>query len=488
MVKWMIIKKILQEIKNLNITGISDDTRYLQAGDLFVVRKGRKDSGRNYLEAAIKLGAKAILSEEKYDLSIPVLVTKDIEKIFPDLLFRFYNYPQYELCIIGITGTDGKTTTASIIEHLLNQKYNSCYIGTNGIRHADYFEKTKYTTLPLCLLVRKLRLLADKNIRHLVMEVSSQGLVNKRLEGIEFEVAVFTNLAHEHLDTHGTMDNYLQAKLMLCSKLEKKGLGIVNIDSPYGKHFKAKNLLTYGLNENADYQAFNIRELRKYTAFDLKTPEGIWSDLKINLFGTYNVYNALAAIITAIHYKIPKTTIYKALETIPKIEGRLEVLTTTEDFKVYVDFAHTPNALEAVLNLLKGRHARLLLVLGSAGGKDKTKRPLLGKIATTLADQVIFTSEDPRFEKPEAIILDLLKDVQKDNYQIITDRKEAIKTAILSAKKGDGVLIAGKGNDDYFEANGKVYPYSDIKVVEEILAELKNEMNPILYLDNSVKI
>jgi UDP-N-acetylmuramoyl-L-alanyl-D-glutamate--2,6-diaminopimelate ligase len=478
MVKRMHIKRLLQEIHNLKITGISDDTRYLQAGDLFVVRKGSKDSGSAYLEEAIRLGAKAILSEKEHDLSIPVIISKDIEKIFPELLFRFYDYPHYELCIIGVTGTDGKTTTASIIEHLLTQKYNSCYIGTNGIRHLGYFEKTKYTTLPLCLLVRTLRFLADKNIRHLVMEVSSQGLVNKRLEGIGFEVAVFTNLGHEHLDTHGTIENYLKAKQMLFSKLEKKGLGITNIDSPYGKHFKAKNLLTYGLNENSDYQAYNIRERKKYTVFDLKTPEETWKDLRINLFGIYNVYNVVAAIITALHYKIPKTTIYKALETIPKIEGRLEELSTTEEFKVYVDFAHTPNALEAVLNLLKKRHSRLLLVLGSAGGKDKSKRPLLGKIATTLADYVFFTSEDPRFEKPENIIFDLIKDLKNDNYQIIIDRKEAIKTAILSAKKGDGVLIAGKGNDDYFEINGNIYSYSDIEVVEEILSELK-ENNPV---------
>lgn len=477
MVKRMSLKKILHELEKLNITGISDDTRYLQEGELFVSRKGNKDSGENYLEEAVKLGAKVILSEEKHRLPVPVVVAKDIEKIFPELLFRFYDYPQYELRLIGVTGTDGKTTTASIIEHLLNQNYNACYIGTNGIRHSDYFEKTKYTTLPLCLLVKRLRLLADMNIRHVVMEVSSQGLINKRLEGIEFEVAIFTNLTHEHLDTHKSMENYLQAKQLLFSKLEKNGLGIVNIDSPYGKYFQSKKLLTYGIKENADFQAYNIRESSKFTSFDLKTPEEIWEDVRINLFGTYNVYNALAAIATALHFKIPKATIYKALQTIPKIEGRMEIVTTSEPFTVYVDFAHTPNALQEVLSWLKTRHPRILLVLGSAGGKDKSKRPLLGKVATTLADVVFFTSEDPRFEKAEDIISDLIEDVKNENYEIIIDRKEAILAAIMSAKEGDAVLIAGKGNDDYFEENGKIQSYSDIEVAEWALSERKKHSN-----------
>ena len=468
----MSLQKILNELKKLNITGISDDTRYLQAGELFVVRKGQQHSGEDFIPEAIKLGARAVLAEAHHDLDVPVLVSKKIENIFPELLFRFYDYPHYELRLIGVTGTDGKTTTASIIEYLLNQNYNSCYIGTNGIRHSGYFEKSKYTTLPLCLLVKRFRLLADKNIRHVVMEVSSQGLINKRLEGIEFEVAVFTNLSHEHLDAHGSMENYLEAKKLLFSKLERGGLGIVNIDSPYGKDFRAKKILTYGIKERADFQALNIRETHKYTSFDMKTPEGIWEDVRINLFGTYNVYNALAAIIAALHYKIPKTTICNALKTIPKIEGRMERI-PAEGFTVYVDFAHTPNALREVLNWLKHRHERIFLVLGSAGGKDRSKRPLMGLVATALADHVIFTSEDPRFENPEEIISDLLWDVKSSNYEIILDRKAAIHAAVMSAKFGDAVLIAGKGNDDYFEEKGMVHPYSDFEVLEEALERRK---------------
>jgi UDP-N-acetylmuramoyl-L-alanyl-D-glutamate--2,6-diaminopimelate ligase len=469
----MNLKNILKEIKKLKITGIADDTRYLQEGDLFVCRKGASEDGNRFLEQAILQGAKAILSEESHQLPIPVLVSEKIEEIFPELLFRFYDYPQYELNLIGITGTDGKTTTASITEHLLNQKFNSCYIGTNGIRHLGQSEKTGYTTLPLCLLVRNLRLLADKNIRHLVMEVSSQGLVNRRTEGLEFQIAVFTNLTHEHLDTHKTMENYLKAKQILFSKLVKGGLGVVNYDSPYANYFKCKNLLSYGLNEKADFQAYNIRETRKYTVFDLKTPKENWPDVRVNLFGNYNIYNTLASIITALHYNIPKSVIFKALEDIPKIEGRLELLTKNENFHVYVDFAHTPNALKEILTHLKHHYKRVFLVIGSAGGKDKSKRPLLGLTAVSLADHVIFTSEDPRFEKPEDIIAEIIEDIKNDNFQIIKNRKEAIKTAIMMGQKGDAILIAGKGNDDYFEENGIIYPYSDIEVAERVLEEIK---------------
>ncbi|MDD3999506.1 MAG: UDP-N-acetylmuramoyl-L-alanyl-D-glutamate--2,6-diaminopimelate ligase [Bacilli bacterium] len=470
----MNLKTILKEIKKLKITGISDDTRYLQKGDLFVCRKGQKSDGHKYLEEAIKLGAKAVLSEVETKVSIPLFIISDLERNFPELLFRFYDYPQYEMKLIGITGTDGKTTTASITEYLLSQKYNSSYIGTNGIRSLNSSKKFPYTTLPLCLLIRTLRFLADKNIRHLVMEVSSQGLVNQRLEGLFFQAAIFTNLSHEHLDTHKTMDNYLKAKLQLFSKLEKKGLGMVNFDSPYAKYFEHKQLLTYGLNPNADFQAFNIREQNKSIIFDLKTPEEIWKNIKINLPGIYNIYNTMASIITALHFKIPKKIICKALENIPKIEGRLEVITTTEDFFVYVDFAHTPNALKEVLTHLKGKHKKLILVIGSAGEKDKSKRPLLGQIASNLADFTIFTAEDPRSEKPEDIISEMIKDLKTNNYQIILSRKEAIKTAINMATTKDAVLIAGKGNDDYYEEKGIIYPYSDIEEAEKALIQ-KNE-------------
>lgn len=462
----MNIEKVLEKIYELKITGISDDTRYLNPGDLFVCLKGKNFNGKDFVIDATHKGAKAILSETKIPTAtIPVILTSNIRKNFDQLLAKYYDYPFREIRMIGITGTDGKTTTASLIEHLLNLKYKCAYIGTNGIRYNLQSEKSSYTTLPLCLLMKVLRKLANQNIRYLAMEVSSEGLVNNRLESIEFDVAVFTNLSHEHLDTHKTMDNYFQAKLKLFEKLDKKGLALANGDCPYSYKINHPNLVTFGIDNVCDYQAINIRRQVKYTVFDLKTPNMIYKDLKVNVKEKYNIYNILAAITVSLHFQVPMKLIYKALLDLPKIEGRLELLTTTEDFSVYVDFAHTPNALYNVLTSLKEYNRPLKVVIGSAGGKDKSKRPLMGEIATNIADYVYFTSEDPRYEDPKQIISELIKTTKKTNYEIIIDRKEAIKKAIFDANKDDIIIITGKGNDNYFEIDNKIYQYSDISEV-----------------------
>ncbi|NLD25897.1 MAG: UDP-N-acetylmuramoyl-L-alanyl-D-glutamate--2,6-diaminopimelate ligase [Acholeplasmataceae bacterium] len=469
----MDVKKIIKELKKHKIKGISDDTRFLRPEDCFVCRKGSKYEGANYIDEAVAKGAKLILTETEIKGSeIPVLKTTDIETDFPRLLSEFYDYPQRELRLIGITGTDGKTTTATIIDYLLSQKYSSSYIGTNGIRYCDHYEKTSYTTLPLALLIRTLRLMANKNIRYLTMEVSSQGLVNRRLDGLEFDVAVFTNLTHEHLDTHKTMDNYLQAKLQLFQMLDRKGVGIVNIDSPYGEFFRHSKLITYAIEKAADYRATNIRYQKKYTYFDLLTPKETHHDLKCNLTGKFNIYNVLAAIITAVHCNIPTQTIFKAIQSLPKIPGRMELLTTDEDFQVFVDFAHTPNALKEVLSSLRAETNRLVVVVGAAGGKDRSKRPEMGYVCTSIADWVIFTSEDPREEDPLSIIADLTKKVSSTNYEIIPDRKQAIHYAIAKAKPKDVIIITGKGNDDYYEEKGQIHSYSDS---EEVLLALNKK-------------
>lgn len=473
----MNIQKVLDKIKELNITGISDDTRYLNPGDLFVCLDGQNYHGSDFVIEATLKGARAILCEERIDAAtIPVIHSSNIRKNFDILLAKYYDYPFRELQMIGITGTDGKTTTATIIEYLLNQKYKCAYIGTNGIRTNFDTEKTNYTTLPLCLLMKVLRKFANQNIRYVAMEVSSQGLINNRCESIEFDVAIFTNLTHEHLDTHKTMEAYFLAKKKLFEKLDKKGLALVNGDCAYSYRIKHKNQYTFGIDNVCDYQAINIRPQIKYTTFDLKTPKGILKDLKVNCLEKYNLYNILAAIAVAIYYKIPLDTIYKAIQTIPKIEGRLELITTDEDFKVYVDFAHTPNALKEVLSTLKERSKTLKLVMGCAGGKDISKRPLMGLIASNIADYIYFTSEDPRSENPLSIINDLIKDIKKNNYEIIIDRKKAIRKAIMEANAQDTIIITGKGNDNYFEVDNIIYPYSDI---EEVIYNLEQRKKTV---------
>ena len=469
----MSIDNLILQLFKLGVTGISSDTRDIKKGDLFVCLKGDSYYGGNYVKEAVSLGAKAILSEEPIDTFIPNLIYPNLKNNLGLILSKFYDYPFRELEMIGITGTDGKTTTATFIEYLLNQKYKCCYIGTNGIRYLSYDLKTRYTTVPICSLYKTLRYVANQNIRYVSMEVSSQGLVNGRCDNIEFDVGIFTNLTHEHLDTHKTMDNYFNAKMELFKKIDDKGLVIVNGDDPYSSKIIHNNKITFGIDNECDFQAINIKYMKKYTKFDLKTPTEVLKDFRINRKEKYNIYNILAAVIVAMHYNIEQITLYNALANLPKVKGRLELLTTDEDFKVYVDFAHTPNALKNVLESLKDDNSRIVLVMGAAGNKDKLKRPAMGITACELADFVYFTSEDPRSEDPIAIINDLKRDVTSSNYLIVPSREDAIKTAIKNHQKNDIILITGKGNDDYFEENGMVYEYSDITTVINTLNAIK---------------
>lgn len=465
---------ISRELKKLNINGLADDTRYLEPGDAFICRKGKNYNGHDFVIEAVFKGAKAVISETPIEtVVVPVFLCDDIEKCFGTLLTEIYGAPWENVRLIGITGTDGKTTTASIIEHLFNRVWSCGYIGTNGIRYSGVSAESNYTTLPLCHLVKTLKKMELKNIAYCALEISSQGLVDKRLEGVEFDIAVFTNLSTEHLDTHLTMENYFRAKAQLFSKLKPEGLAIVNIDSPYGHRINSPKLITYGIDYISDFRALNIKKEGGGVRFDLKTPDSFIKNIKTNLTGKYNVYNAVAAMVCARERGLPWEIIIKAIGEIPKIPGRMELLTKDENFQVYVDFAHTPGALRAVLMSLKSKSGRIIIVLGAAGNKDKSKRPEMGKIACTYADHVIFTSEDPRNENPSAIIKEMTRATAARNYEIIINRKTAIREAISRTKAGDIVIITGKGNDKYFEENNKVYAYSDIAEVRKALGERK---------------
>lgn len=469
----MKIKQILKYLKKLKITGISDDTRYLSEGDLFICHYGNHYKGNDFINAAIQKGAKAILSDEDIpNCPVPVIKVPNPKEIMYPLVASFYKYPWKKMRLIGITGTDGKTTTATIIEYLLSQKYKVAYIGTNGIRYLNKSIKTSYTTLPYCLFIRTLYNLKEEKIKYVCLEASSQGLVNNRLYNIKFDVAIFTNLSHEHLDTHKTMENYFEAKLQLFKQLKKRGVAIVNNDSPYASRINYNNI-TYSINNTANYQAANIDFSLEYSNFDLIINNKIFKKLQVNFHETYNIYNLLAAIIVANYYKIPIKKIKSRLTTIPKIDGRLELIFSNETFKVFIDFAHTPNALKEVLSNLRTKTtARIIAVCGSAGNKDKSKRPLMGVIATTYADHVVFTSEDPRTENPLNIINEIVSNVQTNNYEIIIKREEAIYKAITMAKNNDIIIVTGKGNDDYFEINNQKLQYSDSLVIKEILNKL----------------
>jgi len=472
----MELENIIYQLKTLGIRSVSDDTRYLEANDAFICRQGQNYHGQDFVIEAILKGAKAIISEIPIDtITVPVIICNNIEKHFPNILIHIYGRPWERIKLIGITGTDGKTTTATILQYLINHFEPCGYIGTNGISFFQIKENSTYTTLPLCLLMKTLAKMANAGIKYCTMEASSEGLINNRLENIIFHSAIFTNLTHEHLDTHINMENYFQAKLRLFSLLDPLGFLITNKDCPYGQLIYYPQLFTFSINSISDYQAINIKQFEKGISFDLIMSNKIIKDIKINMIGKYNIYNVLAAIICAYKCNFPINTIIRALETIPKIPGRLQEITYNENYKVFIDFAHTPNALRELLMSLKKQDSKMTVVLGAAGEKDKTKRPDMGKVACDIADHVIFTSEDPRKEKPENIIREMTSKITSNNYEIILNRKFAINYAIASAKSNDIIVITGKGNDNYFEDNNNIYPYSDILEAKLALKKRKQK-------------
>lgn len=461
----MLLNELYKEFDlEIEITGIASDTRYVKPGYLFIPIPGIKYSGEEFFIDAINKGCKVIVyNKEVFHLDVPIIIVNDSYAELKRLLKLFYNEPYNDLKMIGITGTDGKTSTAIFCNHLLNYLNSSSYIGTNGIHYQNEIYPTSFTTEPLAENYRLLDYFKENNVKYVCMEASSQGLLAKRLDTILFDYTVFTNLSVEHLDTHKTMANYFNSKLELFKQMKPQGTIIVNKDDNYAKFFNDfDQVIYYSLFTPSDYQAINIRYYNGYTMFDLLTKDTIYQNLLINRQEEYNIYNILPGIIISLKEGIYLPYIYKALKDLPIVSGRLEKVPLKYPFEVYIDFAHTPGGLKAVLSSLKQKaNGNLILVCGSAGNKDKIKRPLMGEIACSICDKVIFTSEDPRDEDPMMIINDLIKDIKTSNYQIIVDRKKALTEALKLAKEHDIVIVTGKGRETFFEEKGISYQYSD---------------------------
>lgn len=470
----MLLKDLYKEYNyDIEITGVQTDSRFVRPGNLFLPLKGSTFQGNEFILEAITKGAIAIVSTKQLEnLIVPVIIVDDLEKELDRLLEILYKKPYNDLTMIGITGTDGKTSVSTLTSYLLNNISSCANIGTNGIIYNKEIVENIFTTPPLTENYRLLDTFKQENIDYVSMEVSSQGIVNGRIKGILYDYAVFTNLSHEHLDTHKTMHNYFLAKLKLFKQLKSQGLMIVNKDDYYSKFFeKYQNVIYYSLHLPSDYQAIHIRYYKNHTVFDLKTKEYVLENLRINRTEEYNIYNALPAIIIALKEGINLNLLYELLLELPIIPGRLEKVPVKYPFDVYIDFAHTPNALLNVLKALKRKTKKdLILVCGAAGNKDKTKRPLMGSVATEYADYTIFTSEDPRLENPINIINDMTKiiDISKPNYNIIINRKDALNYAFKIAKKDDIILVTGKGRENYFEENNHIYEYSDFDFLLDI--------------------
>ncbi|WP_423409957.1 UDP-N-acetylmuramoyl-L-alanyl-D-glutamate--2,6-diaminopimelate ligase [Heyndrickxia sp. MSNUG] len=467
--------------ENPEITSIENDNRRVMPGSLFICVKGYTVDGHDFAGSAVKNGASAVLAERELPLNVPVIVVKDTVRAMAVLADAFYGQPSHKLHLIGITGTNGKTTTSLIIEKIfIDAKQKTGLIGTMYTKIGDQVFEAKNTTPESLTLQKTFKKMVDEQVKTAVMEVSSHALVYGRVHGTDYNVAVFTNLTQDHLDYHKTMEEYKKAKGLLFSQLGNAfnhaypKFAVLNADDPASEEFATlttAHILTYGIDNHADLQATNISMSASGTSFDLVSPFGI-RRVNIQLIGKFSIYNVLASIGAALVSGLPLEQIISAVESVKGVSGRFEVVDAGQDFSVIVDYAHTPDSLENVLKTVQQfAQKRVFCIVGCGGDRDRTKRPLMAKIACDYATDTIFTSDNPRSEDPGQIIKDMEEGVKGEVYTAILDRKEAIQYAICKASAGDVILIAGKGHETYQQIGDRTFDFDDRIVAREAIEE-----------------
>ncbi len=464
------------------ITGITYDSRCVKSGFIFVSIQGFQMDGHNFIDQAIDNGAEVIVIERDvpFKKGITYIKVNDSREALGKLSEALYDFFWRKLNLIGVTGTNGKTTTTYMIEAILRQaNFKTGVIGTIQNKVNDVVVSTQRTTPESSDLHQLFAQMVQNDVDHAVMEVSSHALELKRVMNLAFKIAVFTNISQDHLDFHDTLENYQIAKGKLFNNLALDGVGIVNLDDPAGdymvKQCQGKSL-TYGIDTKADIRASEIEIKVSGVSYLLTTPVG---QVRMNLkfTGCFNVYNSLAAIGVGLALEIPLDVIKEGLESLAGVAGRFEQVDESQDFGVIVDFAHSPDGMENVLETIEGFDVnRKIVVFGCGGDRDRTKRPIMGKIAAKYSDLVIVTSDNPRSEDPTQILYDVEKGIkeltQSVDYLLIVDRREAIFQAMKEAKTGDLVIILGKGHETYQIYNGYTLPFDDREVAKEAIKSL----------------
>ena len=460
----------------LEITSLTSDSRQVTAGSLFVAVRGFTSDGHAYIPAAVEKGCAAVLCQRAPESDIPYVIVPDSRLGLALAACNFYRHPSREMTVIGITGTNGKTTTSILVKQLL-EKCLGVKVGLVGSicnMIGDERYHTEFTTPESNDLQRLFRTMADAGCTHCVMEVSSHSLALHRVAGTHFSAALFTNLTQDHLDFHKTMDNYADAKAQLFTMCERAA---GNADDPWFEtvmRLAPRPVYTFSTRDNAaDLTARDIRLTANEVRFcALEGSELVRTSLAIP--GQFSVYNALAAIACARMVGVPLSDAAAALPECRGARGRVERVPTDGDYSIYIDYAVTPDAIENVLNTLRPvAPGRLVMLFGCGGDRDRTKRPIMGRIAAEKSDYVIVTSDNPRTEDPEAIIADILPGLQgvKTPYIVIPDRREAIRWAIENHRGGDLILLCGKGHEDYQIIGHEKIHMDEREIVADILRE-----------------
>ena len=468
---------------NRAVESIAYDSRRVQRDGLFVALRGEKSDGHDFVDQAIEKGAAVIVTERAEKSSrATCVVVENTRRAMADLSARFYNFPARKLKLAAVTGTNGKTTTTFLIKHICEKAGLRCgLLGTVRYEIAERVLPAARTTPESLDLEELLSQIANAGCRAAALEVSSHALAQERTRGIEWDVAVFTNLTQDHLDYHRTMENYFEAKAKLFEQLpqqqkKKKPVAIINIDDRFGRQLierinKKVSVVTFGMGLNADFRASNYRIEVGGTSYQLDACGKSYL-VRVPLIGRFNVANSMAALAAAKALGIGLREAVLSLAKSPQVPGRLEIVPAKRQFKVFIDYAHTPDALLNALKTLRELEPRrLIVVFGCGGNRDREKRPLMGQVADQNADYAIVTSDNPRKEDPDKIIAEIEKGFRGNHFEKITDRAQAISRAIEIAQPRDVVLIAGKGHENYQEFVDHTVPFEDIQVARRAVED-----------------
>ena len=479
----MELKKLVTGLKNIIVKGslekeikdITADSNAVAKGSLFFCINGDNYDGHRFASQAEKYGAAAIVCEKEQDVSVTQIIVKDCRAAMSVVASEFYGNPSKKMRLIGVTGTNGKTTVTHLITSVLMNAGIKCgLIGTLGVFYADKYLEPSLTTPDPIALHKIFADMAEAGVEAVIMEVSAHAAYYRKVCGLNFEVAVFTNLSHDHLDFFGDMESYKRAKLEFITSGAAKYV-VTNADDETGREISAlvKNSISYGIECPADVFAIDVKESVADTCFVLNLFDRVYR-IKLELIGRFNVSNALAAATAAALFGVSTDKVAEGLQMLKGVSGRLENV-YAGDFAVYIDYAHTPDGLLKTLSALKPLcKGRLICVFGCGGNRDEKKREVMGEISGELADFTVITSDNPRYEEPMDIIREIEKGVLRKtrDYVIAERREEAIDYAVRYAKKGDVILVAGKGSEKYQEIIGIKRLYNDKDTVEESLRSL----------------
>lgn len=472
------------------VEGLAHDSRAVMPGTLFVCLSGFKTDGHNYIKQAHSQGAVAVIVEkvvEDIPEGLTVITVSDTREAIKAVTPYFFDYPSRKLRMIGVTGTNGKTTTTYLLKNILQEAgYQVGVIGTIQNSIGDRIVPSKNTTPDVIDLQNLLAEMVANKMDYVVMEVSSHALALERVAGCEFDVGIFTNMTQDHLDFHVTFENYLAAKAKLFQSLSDNGnhkknkTAIINVDDAAAAAIlssTACNTITYGITKDANLKAENPNVQAAGTEFAIAGAFGVMN-LKLKITGLFNVYNVLSAVGAALAEGIEPAIIKNALEKFQSVPGRFELVNAGQNFSVIVDYAHTPDGLENILQTAKQiAKQRIIVVFGCGGDRDRTKRPIMGKLAATYGDIVIATSDNPRSEDPALILEEIEVGIKEglsagELYEKISDRRQAIARALELAAQDDIVIIAGKGHENYQILKNETISFDDKEVVKEIIKEM----------------